>query len=58
VPAQSASETPRSLLVPVTGADLSGGSRTNSSPARLLVSLGIVLLGLGLVSLGVKKTAR
>jgi hypothetical protein len=51
-PNQTPAETPRSQLIAVTGSDLGG---PNSTLPRLIVSLGIVLLGLGIASLGTRK---
>ncbi len=51
-PSQPPAETPRSQLIAVTGADL---NEDNDSLPRLLVSLGIVFLGLGVVGLGISR---
>jgi hypothetical protein len=50
-PAQQPAETPRSQLIAVTGADLG----TQNDLTRLFVSLGIVLVGMGLVRLGINR---
>jgi hypothetical protein len=54
-PGESPAETPRSQLIAVTGADL---STQNSLLPRLLLSAGIVLLGLGMIKLGIKRNTK
>jgi hypothetical protein len=54
-PSNSPTETPRSQLIPVTGADLPGGS---GGLQRIILSLGVALLGVLMIALGVKKKVR
>jgi hypothetical protein len=54
-PAQPPAETPRSQIIAVTGADLSASS---GLLPRITLSLGIVLLGLGLVKLGTSRKSK
>jgi hypothetical protein len=52
-PTPPANTTPGPLLIPVTGADLSGGGSGTAFYSRLLLRMGIGLLGLGLVFQGI-----
>ena len=54
-PSQPAQETPRSQLIAVTGADRGD---PNGFLPRLLVSLGIVVLGLGMARLGITRKLK